>query len=620
MFLLLAGPRAAEVEGTLERMAGRLGGGPGEPRLWRDPERSAGAASLAPEFVPEDAFDRQPLANDDGVFVCQARIDNREELLSRLRLPADAQIADSAVLAAAYARFGDACVRQVVGDFAFAAWHRVDGRVVAGVDHLGTRRLLWSRVGGGIALSPQLPVLLAHPERARDPDLDSLARLFRPGVDRASTPFTSIRALPGGHLLTWRPGGDARVGRWWDPPSEPTVWHSDPNDYVAETRELLERAVRSQLRSSTALSSTLSGGLDSGSVTATAARLLSEPGAGLTAYTSVPEEGMEPSRRPGWEPDDRGYAAEVAARHANVDHVLVPPRGRCVLDVLPEVHERAVTPTKSCTNLLWLGGISSSAAASGSRVVLVGQHGNAGYSWRGENQIWELTRLGRHRAALAQARLEARSRGITVPHVLGGALHVAVRASSRRAAADRFRPKATTLLREPHRRARYTPSGGFAESLGSRAGWVAFATTPKHVWWPDPVPQWGVEWRDPTGDRRLLERLLQFPQAAFRTAGRERGLARAVGEGLLPDRVRLRATQGAQVPEAPSLIAAHADRYESALAEMQSSAGCRELFDFETLRGSLRRLVAGAKDLELALAVDRAMDVGLFLVRLERGP
>jgi hypothetical protein len=51
---------------------------------------------------------------------------------------------------------------------------------------------------------------------------------------------------------------------------------------------------------------------------------------------------------------------------------------------------------------------------------------------------------------------------------------------------------------------------------------------------------------------------------------------------------------------------------------MRGCAGCRELFDLESLRRSLAILIGGGRDYYLALAVDRAFDVGLFLVSLER--
>jgi asparagine synthase (glutamine-hydrolysing) len=614
MFALLAGPGAAAGE-ALGRMAASLRGGPGVPRLWRDPERAAGAASLAPDFVPEDRFDAQPIVREDRVFVCQARIDNRDELLETLGIAAEAPVADSALLAAAYDRWAEACLHRVVGDFAFAVRHR-DGRIVAAVDPLGARRILWARIGSGIALSAQLPALLAHPGVSREPDFEALAGLLDIGVDRTSTPYTGIRALPGGHLLVWR-GGEPRVERWWNPGHEPTIWHSDPRDYVEEARELFTRALTAQLRSSSPISSTLSGGLDSGCVTATAARLLAPRGERLTAYTSVPEDGLATSKRPNWEPDDRFYAAEVAAA-CNVDHKLVAPAGRSTLDVSRLVYERSRTPVKSATNLLWLDGIAAAASASGSRVLLVGQQGNAGFSWRGEDTIWELAMLRGLRPALAQARLEAHGGQASLARVLGGVARGRLRAWSGRSYGQGLRSPGLRFVNSRYRPSPQARGNEYAQPAGSRAFWAAFMTTPRNIYWAEPVLQWGIEWRDPMADRRLLERLLQFPQAAFRIGGRHRGLTREIAAGLLPDRVRLRRTQGAQVPEAPSLIAAHALHYKAALDAMRGSDCCRELLDLEALDRAVDGFVAGARDYHLALTVDRGFNTGLFLAELER--
>ncbi len=54
-------------------------------------------------------------------------------------------------------------------------------------------------------------------------------------------------------------------------------------------------------------------------------------------------------------------------------------------------------------------------------------------------------------------------------------------------------------------------------------------------WAADAIAQEGIEDRDPTGDRRLIELLLSFPLEAFSIAGWPRGLARAMGQGLIPD-------------------------------------------------------------------------------------
>lgn len=615
MFVLLAGPRVADGDGVVERMAAELRGGNGQARFWVDSDRGAAAASVKPWFVPEDAYDVQPLASAERLFVCQARLDNRAELIERLRIAPDAPVADSAVLAAAYDRWGAECVHEVVGDFAFAAWHRGDGRVVAAVDPNGSRRILWSRVGSGIALSPQLPALLQHPSISNEPDFEALARLLDVGIDRQSAPVAAVRAIPGGYGLIWS-RGDARIERWWQPSCDAAIWYRDPVDYVEETRELLTRSVAAQLRSSSPVSTTLSGGLDSGCVTAIATSLL-PAGARMTAYTSVPEAGLAASQRVNWEADDTAYAAAVANTYGNIDHRLVAPAGRSVLDVLEPVVERSAIPPKTATNLLWLDSIAASMLRKGSRVLLVGQQGNAGFSWRGESTVWELAQLGRLRQAAAQAVIEARGREKGLAWVLAGAGRDGLRALRRKTVGDALPNPGPQIVRAGWRASRTARTNEYAHAPGSRGFRAAVVTTPKHIWWPEPVAQWGIEVRDPTADRRLLERVLRYPQAAFRAGGRPRGLARELAAPLLPDEVRLRRTNGAQVPEAPALISAHAASYRQAISRMRSSPAARELLDLDALGACVESFAAGSQDYYLALMIDRAFGVGLFLLSLE---
>ncbi|HEX8192598.1 MAG TPA: asparagine synthase-related protein [Allosphingosinicella sp.] len=617
MFVLLAGPGAVTGYETLARMAGALLGTAGAPRLWRAAERAAAAASLEPAFLPEDVHDAQPLVSGERVFLCQARVDNRGELLGQLGLAPDLPIADSGLLAAAYDRWGEACVERIAGDYAFAARHR-DGRVVAAVDPLGVRRLCWARAGGGLILSPQLRALLAHEAVSAEPDLPALAQMLDSGVDRTATPFRDIRSLPGGHTLVWR-GGDPHIRRWWSPAHEASIRYRDPRDYVEEARELFSSAVAAMVRSSGPISSTLSGGLDSGAVTAAAAGLLAREDLRLTAYTSVPEPGLAASRRPNWEADDSAYACEVAGGLGNVDHRLVRPGGRSTIDVAEAMARTSSHPAKSATNLLWLDRIASEMKEAGSRVLLTGQRGNGAFSWRGQNTVGELARISGPGAALRQARLEAAARGKSLAWVLAASLRDGLGAVSRRPYALDLDNPGLAFIRPRYRPAPGERGNEYALAPGTRAFWAAFATTPQNIFWPDPVAQWGVEFRDPTGDRRLLERLLLYPQAAFRASGRPRGLARSLTKGLLPDRVRLRSTQGAQVPEAPALIAAHIGRYRLALRTMRRCDPCRELLDLDSVAACLERFGGGLQNYHLALRLDRAFGVGLFLAGLEGG-
>ena len=596
---------------SLDAIASRLRGGSEPPRVWRAPENAGGAASLRPDILPEDATDRQPLVDDDVVFVGQIRLDNRTELLAALACD-DATIADSTLVALAWNRWGESSLARMYGDFAFAVWDRRARRAIAVVDPHGEQRVYWSRVRNGLLISAQLAPILAHPDVSKAPDLDALAAVFHPAFDREWTPYLAVRALPGGHLLEWR-DGEARIRPWWKPDVSPSIRYRDPNDYVEQTRELFTRAVETRLRTTGRIASTLSGGLDSGLVTATAARQLRGRGVRLTAYTAIPSPNLPRVEEEGYESDDSPYAAEVAALHENIDHRFVSAEGRCLLDLLPEFHAKACTPTRFLRNFVWLAPLSAALARERSRVLLVGQMGNATISWNGSGSIEELLASGRLAAALAQARLEAAADDSNVFRVMGLALKRSL--VPRRHVHD-VSPARTMLQPEWHRPRRVW-KGFHTFAPGTRAHRVAFATTPANSWAPDPTSQWSIEWRDPTIDRRLVECLLAFPLYAFRFEGRDRGLARGMARGLLPERVRLRRTRGAQVPECPALVTSHVKRYESLLPSFARSEACRRLFDLDAVRRALAVLASGALDDALANTINLVFDVALFLCRID---
>lgn len=139
------------------------------------------------------------------------------------------------------------------------------------------------------------------------------------------------------------------------------------------------------------------------------------------------------------------------------------------------------------------------------------------------------------------------------------------------------------------------------------------------LWAADPLPQWGIEFRDPTSDRRLIELLLSFPLAAFSPAGQSRGLAREAGRGVLPESVRLRRTQGQQSADYSSSMARQCANYRQIAEDMAESPACIRLLDLALLRRAIYAVANGETSPVLTGRIDRAADIGLFLLRQNAG-
>ena len=82
------------------------------------------------------------------------------------------------------------------------------------------------------------------------------------------SPYRDISQLPPASLLRLH-DGSVRIERYWDL-SEQDEWHGKEQDLAIEYRELLLDLVRRRMDATSAHAFTLSGGLDSSSVTAAA--------------------------------------------------------------------------------------------------------------------------------------------------------------------------------------------------------------------------------------------------------------------------------------------------------------------------------------------------------------
>ena len=119
----------------------------------------------------------------------------------------------------------------------------------------------------------EIKAILAHPAYRTALDRRALLEYFTfQNLFTDRTLFEGIRLLPAGHWL--RLGADgvpARPTRYWDfrfvEPEKP----ADEADYVDELDRLFRQAVTRQLVSDVEVGAYLSGGVDSGSITAVAA-------------------------------------------------------------------------------------------------------------------------------------------------------------------------------------------------------------------------------------------------------------------------------------------------------------------------------------------------------------
>ena len=105
------------------------------------------------------------------------------------------------------------------GMFAFAAWDERRGRLILGRDRVGKKPLYYWCGGGRLVFASEIKALLADPAVPRRLDPAAIPAYLTFGyVPTPRTFFEGIRSVPPGHVLTFEPGGEPLVERYWSRP------------------------------------------------------------------------------------------------------------------------------------------------------------------------------------------------------------------------------------------------------------------------------------------------------------------------------------------------------------------------------------------------------------------
>lgn len=183
---------------------------------------------------------------------------------------------DTEVVLYALSEWGTQALSRFNGMFAFALWDRQEKVLTLARDRYGIKPLYYAVIGKTLVFGSEIKALLAHPEVKANINLPGLLEYFTfQNFFTSDTLFRDVKLLPAGSLMRLRPGYPVpEVERYWDFRFvEPAMPRSD-EDYLEELDYLFQQAVSRQLVSDVDVGSYLSGGMDSGSITAAAARQL----------------------------------------------------------------------------------------------------------------------------------------------------------------------------------------------------------------------------------------------------------------------------------------------------------------------------------------------------------
>jgi len=370
--------------------------GPHAGAQWSNSDVALGRRLM--RVLPEDVFDRQPLIGGDGryVLVADVRLDNRDELAEILHIPKPQArtLCDAAILLAAIERWDESCIERLIGDFAFALWDNNRQRLLLVRDPLGQRPMHYHHSNKFFAFASMPKGLHAVPDIPYAPDEERIAEFLALMPETGSRSFfLGIERVEPGHVIAVTANGVSKRRHWQ--PSRHRIMLRRPDDYCEALRALLDQAVLCRLRGAEEVGVYLSGGLDSGAVAATAARLLAPAGRRVFAFTGVPREGYDGPAPRNRIINEAPCAAATAALYPNIEHILVRNEGRSPLDDLDRNFLLFDRPLLSISGTGLSNSFGRAMRERNVKVTLSGGLGNMGLSYNGLELLPELFRSGR---------------------------------------------------------------------------------------------------------------------------------------------------------------------------------------------------------------------------------
>ncbi len=611
--------------------------GPDATGVWA--AGSVGFGHLALWSTPEAPLERAPwhLEEADIVLTADARIDNRDELRRQVGLmdrPAQS-ITDAELIVRAYVKWDTNCLDRLIGDFAFALWDGRKKRLFCARDPLGVRPFFYHLNPRQFLFASQIKAIFVDPAVSRELNATQIA-IGLAGLQSFDdqTAYQAVRMLEPATALCLDERG-VRVWKYWTLDLRREIRFARDDDYVDAFEEILQSAVNARMRATGRVGFMLSGGLDATTSLALGLHGGRQPVDQLSAFSWALREGDD------WVvPDERPYIDAFLREHPIEHHYVITDAAR-LFDV-PEVVRRHGNGPEQRIDYCQMVPTLEAARDRGVRVILEGSSGDMIASHNPNDHVLACLLRGDWETLRAEAALRAVGSGRPAWRHLAGMMRPILRPARWLAPLDfqwmfrRYCERVSDLaergipLRESlrdeiglvdhvRRIARPRIPGAWRSPV--RASQI-YALTQTHVA-SDQVNAWrysasfGVEFRSPYLDRRVVEYAVAVPPQQHRDARESRRLLRRVAQRRVPEKIAQRRDKGMTMPDLGRGLLANEDYLADRIAEWRRVPTVCRFLDLDRLETDLRWVVknttARSPDWAPALPLCRGVLLAKFL-------
>ena len=261
----------------------------------------------------------QPMSskNSEWTLIFNGCIYNFLELKQELKAKGHTFVSetDTEVICEGLASEGPSFFEKLNGMFAIAAWNEKTQELFLSRDRFGIKPLYYWFNGKTLCFASEIKAIIQHTDYKIDVDLGALNEYFTfQNVFSYNTLFKGVMMLPPANTVKVDKNSTfIKHNSWWDYDFTKTDKNMTFKEAKDETKRLFKQAVTRQMIADVPVGSYLSGGMDSGSITAVASKHVDR----LSTFTC----GFDMSEVTGREANfDERRDAELMANHFKTEH------------------------------------------------------------------------------------------------------------------------------------------------------------------------------------------------------------------------------------------------------------------------------------------------------------
>gem|GEM_PF-89737 len=279
--------------------------------------------------IQDPALGAQPMSDSEGIvhITYNGEIYNYPELRSEL-LSKGVQLkthSDTEAILYCYLLDPENFVSRLSGIFGFAIWDTRNQILTVARDYIGVKPVYLYADNDFAAIASEIKALLADPRVPCRPDMPAIAEVLSfQNVHGNRTCFEGIELLWPGEIVRICRDGHIKRSRYFKF-QQPQRLMSNRREATDTLRDLLPKVIKSQLLSDVPIGSFLSGGMDTGAITALASLQLGR----LKTFSGGFDIHAVDSHEKAF--DERAAAALMSAR-LNTEHEFTEVRSQDLLD------------------------------------------------------------------------------------------------------------------------------------------------------------------------------------------------------------------------------------------------------------------------------------------------